>query len=226
MKRQIAIAAATAAVLVGGATAATVAWADDGADDRDRTRSSSAAGTGAAGRDTAGDRTASDAPASGRITVDRAVAAALKAVPGTVTGAEWEGPDDDGDDDRDRPVWELDVYGADKAWHDVTVDGRDGSVLSHRADDDNDDRHRRAPRSAAVSVTEAADAALKAAPGRVTSVDLEDDGGAHWDVEVTGAKGADRDVRVDAGTAAASVTADDDSHDSDDDRGGERDDRD
>ncbi len=41
-------------------------------------------------------------------------------------------------------MWELDVRGSDKKWHDVTVDAGDGKVLKTR-DDDNDDRDDHAP---------------------------------------------------------------------------------
>ncbi len=71
------------------------------------------------------------------------MAAALKSVPGTVTEAEL---DDDDDDHGGRTVWELDVHGSDKKWHDITVDATTGKVLKTREDDDNDDdRDRHAP---------------------------------------------------------------------------------
>lgn len=154
------------------------------------------------------------------ITLDEAVGTALKAVPGTVTEAEL----DDDDDDGARTVWELDVYGSDKAWHDVTVDARSGKVLSERADDDNDDRDRHAPRPSAVDLDAAVTAALGDRPGTVTSVDLDDDGddggkaAPHWDVDVTGKDGKQHELRVDAksGKATADRADDDDSDDSDD----------
>ncbi|MDK0522281.1 PepSY domain-containing protein [Streptomyces sp. ML-6] len=195
MKHRIVIAAVAAAVLVGGGAAGAVAFADDDGHDRE-VRSSSATG---------------DAPA--RVSVQDAVAAALKAVPGTVTGAEL--------DDEDRgPVWEVDVYGSDKVWHDVTVDAGNGKVLGEHTDDDGDDRDRHAPRSAAVSLDSATGAALKAAPGTVTSVDLDGDrdgrGATHWEVEVRGDDGKEHELDVDARTGK--VTADrpdDDGHDDD-----------
>lgn len=205
MKRNIAIAAVTAAVLIGGGAVTTAAFAGDD--------SSRAAGA------TSGAQ-AADSPRTGdRIDVDDAVAAALKAVPGTVTEAEL--------DDDDRDVWELDVYGPDKVWHDVTVDAHSGTVLTDREDDDNDDRDRRAARSAAVSLGAAVDAARTSVPGTVTSVDLDDDddddrgsGTPHWDVDITGKDGTGHELRVDAKTGK--VTAD--RGDRDDDRGDDRDD--
>ncbi|MFC8225583.1 PepSY domain-containing protein [Streptomyces sp. NPDC057287] len=212
MKRNIAVAAFTAAVLVGGGLATTAAFADSGSsgqDDRTATADRSAGNTGAARNAT-----------TGRVAVDEAVGVALKAVPGTVTEAER----DDDDDDRAGTVWELDVYGSDKVWHDVTVDAASGKVLSDREDDDNDDRDRHAPRSAAVSLDAAVKAALGAQPGTVTSVDLDDDdddhtsGALRWDVDVTGKDGKQHELHVDAKSGKVTVDHDDDNDgDGDDD---------
>ncbi|MGW1317781.1 PepSY domain-containing protein [Streptomyces sp. NPDC002426] len=213
MKRNTAIAALTAAVLVGGGLATTAAFADsDGTRTDDRTAS---AGT-AAGQTGAGQAVTEKTGKAGRTTVDEAVGAALKAVPGTVTEAEL----DDDDDDGGRTVWELDVYGADKVWHDVTVDAGSGKVLSDREDDDNGDRDRHAPRSAAVSLDAALKAALGAQPGTVTSVDLDDDddgrrGAQRWDVDITGKDGKQHELRVDAKSGKVTVDHDDDSDDRD-----------
>ncbi|MFE4688451.1 PepSY domain-containing protein [Streptomyces sp. NPDC056749] len=212
MKRNIAIATLTAAVLVGGGLVTTAAFADSDSGAKD-------------GRTASADRAAGDtAPAgntgtTGRVGVDEAVAAALKAVPGTVTEAERD------DDDDARTVWELDVYGSDKVWHDVTVDAGSGKVLSDREDDDNDDRDRHAPRSATVSLDAAVKAALGAQPGTVTSVDLDDDGdddrrerAPHWDVDVTGKDGKQHELHVDAKSGKVTVDHDDDDgNDGDDD---------
>ncbi|MET8880090.1 PepSY domain-containing protein [Streptomyces rubiginosohelvolus] len=246
MKRNVTIAAITAAVLIGGTTAATVAFADsDG--DRDRTSTRSASTVSLADdrddkddKDDKDDRTddASDdraddrAPAatkSAGISLDQAVAAALKSVPGTVTGAELDRDDDDHDG---RAVWELDVRGSDKKWHDVTVDAGNGKVLKTR-DDDNDDRDDHAPRSSAVTLNEAAAAALKTAPGTITSIDLDDDDDddkgsrsnvLRWDVDVAGKDGKQHELRVDAKTGKVTVDRDDDGDDRDD-QGDDRDDR-
>ncbi|WNF29638.1 PepSY domain-containing protein [Streptomyces sp. C11-1] len=223
MKRNATIAAITAAVLIGGTAAATVAFADD---DGDRTPTRSAGMVNSA--DAPDDR-APAAKESARITLDQAVAAALKSVPGTVTEAELD--DDDDDDHNGRTVWELDVHGSDKKWHDVTVDATTGKVLKTRQDDDNDDRDRHAPRSAPVTLNAAADAALKTAPGRITSIDLDDDDAdddgrrgnvLRWDVDITGKDGKQHELRVDAKTGKVTVDRDDDDRDS---RGGDADDR-
>ncbi|WP_432149690.1 PepSY domain-containing protein [Streptomyces sp. bgisy029] len=238
MKRNVTIAAVTAAVLIGGSAAATVAFADsDG--DRDRTSTRSAGTVSLADeRDDRDDRTddASDdrsddrAPAAAKsagISLDQAVAAALKSVPGTVTQAELDRDDDDHDG---RTVWELDVRGSDKKWHDVTVDADNGKVLKSREDDDNDDRDDHAPRSSTVTLKQAADAALKTAPGTITSIDLDDDDDddgkgskgnvLRWDVDIAGKDGKQHELKVDAKTAEVTVDRDDDG---DDDRDGDDD---
>ncbi|MEU0356102.1 PepSY domain-containing protein [Streptomyces cyaneofuscatus] len=231
MKRNVTIAAVTAAVLIGGTAAATVAFADsDG--DRDRT-SSSSVGTASladdrddrtddASDDRSDDRTPAAAKSAG-ISLDQAVAAALKSVPGTVTQAEL---DRDDDDHNGRTVWELDVRGSDKKWHDVTVDADNGKVLKTR-DDDNDDRDDHAPRSSAVTLDDAAAAALKTAPGTITSIDLDDDDDddkgskgnvLRWDVDIAGKDGKQHELKVDAKTAKVTVDRDDDGDDDRDDR--------
>ncbi|MEU8739814.1 PepSY domain-containing protein [Streptomyces halstedii] len=199
MKRTIALTAVAAAVLVGGGIATTAAFAHDDGDDRRPDRVSRSAD-----RHTGETRSPGD-----RVTLDEAVAAALKAVPGTVTEVEL-----DDDDHGARLVWELDVYGKDTVRHDVTVDAGTGEVLSTRDDDDNDndDRDRHAARSAAVSLDSAVAAALKAEPGTVTSAELDDDDHGHlyWEIDVTGKDGRYHELRVDAETAAVSVDRDDD----------------
>ncbi|MFI8433072.1 PepSY domain-containing protein [Streptomyces sp. NPDC079020] len=224
MKRNITIAAVTAAVLIGGGAAATMAFADD-----DNGRGSGSTGTsgGTAPKTiTTGEDGAQAAPQDERrVSLDEAIAAALKSVPGTVTEAEL---DDDGDED-DRDVWELDVFGADKVWHDVTVDARNSTVLTDR-DDDNDDRDRHAPRSASVPLDSAVQSALRTAPGSVTSVELDDDdddngrgGVLRWDIDITGKDGRHHELHVDAKSGKVTVDRDDDG---DDGRGDDRDDRD
>ncbi|MGW3441334.1 PepSY domain-containing protein [Streptomyces bacillaris] len=236
MKRNATIAAITAAVLIGGTAAATVAFADDDGDRRPATTTQQPTTTGQDTDDRNDDRNDDRSPATGTgagttaITLDQAVAAALKSVPGTVTEAEL---DDDDDDHGGRTVWELDVHGSDKKWHDVTVDATTGKVLKTRQDDDNDDRDRHAPRSAPVTLNAAADAALKTAPGRITSIDLDDDDDdddgrrgnvLRWDVDITGKDGKHHELKVDAKTGKVTVDRDDDDRDDADDRNDDRDD--
>lgn len=204
MKRKIVIAAVTAAVLVGGTAATAAALTGDdshGSDARTTGKSSTASSVAA------------------RVTVGDAVKAAVRAVPGTVTEAEL-------DDEDGRLVWELDVYGSDKAWHDVTVDPGNGKVLGKHVDHD-DDRDRHAPRKTSVTLDEAVGAALGSAPGTVTSIELDDHDGrsgraAHWEVDVRGKDGREHERNVDAKTAKVTVDRSDDGHGDDD--GDERDD--
>ncbi|MFJ8393778.1 PepSY domain-containing protein [Streptomyces sp. NPDC094144] len=197
MQRKIVIAAVTAAVLIGGGAATAVALADDDGHDS------------AARNSTAGGTTA-------RTTVGEAVTAAVAAVPGTVTEAEL-------DEEDGRLVWELDVYGSDRSWHDVTVDPGSGKVTGKHVDTDDDgDRH--APRATAVTLDEAVRAALGSAPGTVTSVELEDHDGrggraARWEVGVRGEDGAEHERNVDAKTAKVTVDRPDGDHGDDGDDG-------
>ncbi|MFJ3529602.1 PepSY domain-containing protein [Streptomyces sp. NPDC090132] len=199
MKRKIVIATVTAAVLVGGGAATAVALAGSG----------SASGTsGTSGTSSTASRD------SARVTVGDAAGAAVRAVPGTVTEAEL-------DDEDGRLVWELDVYGSDRAWHDVTVDPGSGKVIGKHVDDDGD---RHAPRRTAVTLDEAVRAALGSAPGTVTSVELEDHDGrggraVHWEVDIRGKDGAEHERNVDAKTAKVTVDRPDSDHgdDGDDD---------
>ncbi|WP_030260022.1 PepSY domain-containing protein, partial [Streptomyces violens] len=65
---------------------------------------------------------------------DKAIAKALKAVPGTVVSY--------GLDDNDRngsTVWEVDVLGKDHKSHDVTIDAASGKVLNQHVDQDDHD---------------------------------------------------------------------------------------
>ncbi|MFJ2703012.1 PepSY domain-containing protein [Streptomyces sp. NPDC087428] len=194
MKRKIVIAAVTAAVLVGGGTATAVALA---------------------GGESHGpaDRSSTASDGSARVTVGDAARAAVGAVPGTVTEAEL-------DDEDGRLVWELEVYGSDKSWHDVTVDPGNGKVLGQHVDHD-DDSDRRAPRETSVTLDEAAGAALRSVPGTVTSVELEDHDGrsgraVHWEVDVRGEDGGKHERDVDAKTAKVTVDRSDDGRGHDD----------
>lgn len=112
----------------------------------------------------------------------------------------------------------------------MTVDAGNGKVLKTR-DDDNDDRDRHAPRSSAVTLNQAADAALRTAPGSITSIDLDDDDDddrrgnvLRWDIDITGKDGKQHELRVDAKTGKVTVDHDDDGDDDRDDRADDRDD--
>ncbi|MFI6947601.1 PepSY domain-containing protein [Streptomyces sp. NPDC050422] len=180
--------AAVTAAVLVGGGTATAVAFADDHDSRD-------AGSGAAARVSAGD----------------AASSAVRAVPGTVTEAEL-------DDEDGALVWELDVYGSDKVWHDVTVDAGSGKVLGKHTSDDNDDRDRHAPRSAPVTLDAAVAAALRASPGTVTSVELDGHHGeaVRWEVDVRGKDGRAHELNVDAKSAAATVDRSDDGRGSDD----------
>ncbi|WP_406145891.1 PepSY domain-containing protein [Streptomyces sp. NBC_01012] len=177
MQRNIAVVALTAAVLIGGLAGCNDGNGGDNDNDSGRGDSAPVPVT------------------SDSVTVDDAVAAALKAVPGRVTEAELE-------NDANTLVWKLDVYGSDKVWHDVKIDADDAKVLSDRGDANN---RRPVPGSSSVSVIDAVEAARKAQPGTVTSVDLDaDENTLVWDVVVKGKDGGNHELDVDAQTAEVS----------------------
>lgn len=187
MQRNIAVIAVAAAVLIGGGAAAAAAFTDN---------ESSGGNSSSSRKDSAPVAVTGDS-----VTVDDAVAAALKAVPGRVIEAELD------DDDSKGLVWEIDVYGSDKVWHDVKVDADNAKVLSERGDADN---RRPVPGSDRVSVIAAVDAARGTEPGTVTSVDLDgDDGTLVWDVDIAGKDGRNHELDVDARTADVSGSKDD-----------------
>ncbi|WP_134653730.1 PepSY domain-containing protein [Streptomyces sp. H23] len=239
MKRNIVIAAVTAAALIGGGTATALATTgDDDGDATPRTdvsRSDVSVSDDGGVRDEADDRDDDDArAASAKVTAADAIAAALADTPGTAVSAELDDEDDDGDDRRERAAWEVDILAGDGTWHTVWVDPAGGKVLGSERDDDEDDTAevRAALKGAPVDAAEAAKAT--AGHGTVTSVELDEDG--HygdgkpaWEVETHTSGKGERDWRVDPKTGK--VTADrshdsgasrdsddsDDSHDSDDD---------
>jgi len=214
MKRNIVIAAVTAAALIGGGTASALAVSGDGAAD--------GAGAGTArqaadvkvsddnardddARDDDADATDDDSEraASAKVTAADAIASALKQSPGTAVSAELD--DQDGDD-KGPAAWEVDVLAADNAWHSVRVDPTSGKFLgSHSERDDDTGQVRAALKGSSVTAAEAAKAA--AGQGTVTSVDLDEDGTAKgWDVETHSSGKAEQEWNVDL--KSGKVTAD------------------
>ncbi|CNF52771.1 Peptidase propeptide and YPEB domain [Mycobacterium tuberculosis] len=191
--RGLLVTVVAAGVLAGGGATAAVAAHDDGP----APRATPAAGDEPASRATpAGERHDDGAPKTA-VSLARAADAALKAVPGTVAEIEL-------DDEHGRTAWEVEVVAGNGDRRDVTVDAGDGRVLKNRADDRDDDDDDRgdaaALRGAKVTAPAAADAALRAVPGRVTSADFETEHGrAVWEVDVAGEDGAEHEVTVDAG---------------------------
>lgn len=229
MKRNIVIAAVTAAALIGGGTATALATTGD--DDRgtapraDVSVSDDDGGVRDEAEDRDDDRRDDAGAASAKVTAAEAVASALADTPGTAVSAELDDEDDDGDDSgdgdgndhRERAAWEVDVLSGDGTWHSLRIDPVTGKVLGSEQEDDEDDtaEARTALKGASVDAAEAAKAA--AGHGTVTSVELDEDGDRGdgkpaWEVETHGSGKGEQDWRVDPKTGK--VTADR-SHDSD-----------
>ncbi|NEB07718.1 PepSY domain-containing protein [Streptomyces coelicoflavus] len=233
MKRNIVIAAVTAAALVGGGTATALATTGD--DDRGTAPRADVSVSDDGGVRNEADDRADDAArdddaaraASAKVTAADAVAAALADTPGTAVSAELDDEDDGdddgddsddgGDDGRERAAWEVDVLSGDGTWHSVRVDPATGKVLGSEKDDEDDTAEVRAALKG-TSVDAALAAKAAAGHGTVTSVELDEDG--HygdgkpaWEVETHTSGKGEQDWRVDPKTGE--VTADR-SHDSDD----------
>ncbi|MFI5628043.1 PepSY domain-containing protein [Streptomyces sp. NPDC051664] len=140
MKHRIAIAAVTAAVLIGGGTAAAAAFADDsGQDSHDSAkvlgRHTSDDNNRVLGKHASDDNNSDDRglhtsrPAS--VTRAAAMDAALRSAPGTVTSIEL----DDADRSGGAPHWEVEINGKDGRHHEVNVDARTAAVTPHHSDD-------------------------------------------------------------------------------------------
>jgi len=233
MKRHLIIATAAAAALVAGGTVTAVAVSNDAGSAptasggqlpaQTTSHDAGAQATGTAqvqdGRssirlsddDTNNQEDLREAKAA-KVTAPDAAAAALKAVPGTVTGLDL-------DTDRRGLVWEADVLGKDGKWHEITLDAGDARVLNQHIDQDEDDDAQE--RAAAENAgTDAAAAARSAAShGTVTSVDLDDDhrGKAVWEVETTTKNGKEHKLLVDPQSGNVTAAPADDSDDDDND---------
>ncbi|MEU8684875.1 PepSY domain-containing protein [Streptomyces sp. NPDC048611] len=230
MKRQLIIATAAAAALVAGGTVTAMAVSGDGSGSA---RSGSPVSAQPAAHDAAapsgttqvqdsrssirmpdddGQEDAREARAA-KVSAPDAAAAALKAVPGTVTGLDL---------DTDRPglVWEADVLGKDGKWHEVTLDAGTARVLNQHVDQDEDDDDADERATARDARTDAATAARTAAShGTVTSLELDDDHRSKaWEVETVTNDGKEHKLLVDTqsgnlDTAPAQDTDDDDNDD-------------
>lgn len=220
MRRNIVIAAVTAAALIGGGTATALATTgDDGRSATPRADVSVSDDGGVRDEsddrddDSADDRGDAARASSAKVTAADAIAAALRDTPGTAVSADLDDEDDDADDDGDdrgeRAAWEVDVLSGDGTWHSVRIDPASGKVLGSHKDTDEDDtaEERAALEGTSVSAAEAARAA--AGKSTVTSVDLDDDGDdgpAAWEVETRADGKGEQDWRVDLKTGK--VTAD------------------
>ncbi|WP_329146357.1 PepSY domain-containing protein [Streptomyces sp. NBC_01456] len=234
MKRHLIIATAAAAALIaGGTVTAVAAGGDSGSGAAQSAAQPTARQAGASGQGSAqvqdgrSSISATDDDADGRedlreakaakVTAPDAAAAALKAVPGTVTALDL-------DSDRSGPVWEADVLSKDGTQHEVTLDAGTARVLKQhtdRGDDDDRGRERAALKDARTTAAEAARTAASRAT--VTSVELDDDHGtrAVWEVETVTKDGTERTLLVDPQSGKASAAPqdsdDDDNNDGSDD---------
>ncbi|MEW2403253.1 PepSY domain-containing protein [Streptomyces sp. NPDC046862] len=226
MKRNIVIATITAAALVGGGTATALAVSGDDeapaqrssvqvrdGNDRDDADDAADDKSDKSDRNEKSDKAEDAAEAkAAKVTAADAITAALKEKSGTAVVADL-------DSEGTNLVWEVDVLASGNTWHTVQIDPGTGKVLgSHteKEDAEDADQARAALKGSSVSAAEAAEAA--AAKGTVTSVELDDEGsGRGWDVDTTGADGAESEWNVSLTTAK--VVADrsaDDQGDSDD----------
>ncbi|MFD5732595.1 PepSY domain-containing protein [Streptomyces sioyaensis] len=225
MKRHLIIATAAAAALIAGGTVTAVAANSDSASgsaqsSAQQTARHTAASTAQVRDGRSSIPMADDADDQGdlreanaaKVTAPDAAAAALKAVPGTVTALDL---------DADRPglVWDAEVLGKDGKQHELTLDAGTARVLNQHLDrGDEDDRAQQ--RAAQNARTTAADAARTAAPhGTVTSVELDDDHGAKatWEVETITKDGKQHTFLVDpqSGKPSATPSQDNDNDDND-----------
>lgn len=205
--RRLLVALVAAGVVAGGGATAFAAANAGGQDGGQGAGQVAPAGAGPAVAESPS-ATPSGEPSGGPVTVLDAAAAALKAAPGEIDEIEL----DDG-------VWEVEILADNGRWRDLKVDAGSGKVLSDRADDDDDDDDAAALRKAKLTASDAAEAALKAAPGTVTAVEFdEDDGRLVWEVEVKGEDGNERELEVNASSGKVAFDDDDDDDGDDDDR--------
>jgi uncharacterized membrane protein YkoI len=213
MKRNIVIAAVTAAALIGGGTATALAiTGDDGGAARQADARLSDDGVrddDAAQDDDGRDDDAARVSSAG-VTAPDAIASALRHTPGTAVSAELDDEDDGG-----KVVWKVDVLSGGETWHSVRVDPGSGKVLgSHAEQEDDTAQVRGALKGASVTAAEAADAV--AGKGKVTSVDLDEDGRSKsWEVESYGSGKGEQDWRVDLKTGKVTADRSDVSDDAD-----------
>ncbi|BDM72198.1 hypothetical protein HEK616_56850 [Streptomyces nigrescens] len=202
MKRHLVIATAAAAALLAGGTVTAVAVSGSGSG------STTPAAAPAAGHERQDTEDLREAGAA-RVTAPQAAAAALKAVPGKVSGLDL---------DRDRPglVWDADVLGRDGKWHEVTLDARTARVLKQHVDHEDDDDHAGERSALNNARTDAATAARKAAAehGTVTSVELDDDHRAKavWEVETVTKDGTEHKLLIDPQTGTLNTAPTHDDH--------------
>ncbi|WP_369193668.1 PepSY domain-containing protein [Streptomyces djakartensis] len=211
MKRNIVIAAVTAAALIGGGTATALATTGD--DEGPARQAANTRMSDDDGRDDRDDRDDAEQVADADVTAAEAIASALKHTSGTAVSAELDDEDDSG-----KAVWQVDVLSGDDTWRTVSVDPSSGKVLGAQKDDEDDTAQVRAAlKGSSVTAVEAAKAA--AGKGVVTSVDLDDDGkGKAWEAETRERGGAEQDWKIGLDTAKLTADHSDTQDDTDDDQ--------
>ncbi|MFE4259488.1 PepSY domain-containing protein [Streptomyces sp. NPDC056883] len=142
------------------------------------------------------------------VTAEAAAAAALKASPGVIESL-----------DRDGAVWHVDVVSKDGTHVELEVDAVSGGVTKENQDDEQKADDYASLLAAKVTAEQAMKTALAAHPGKVWSVEWDDDDdngrAATWNVEVKTADGKTQNVHVD--TATAKVVSSDSDGDGNDD---------
>ncbi|WP_411086247.1 PepSY domain-containing protein [Streptomyces sp. 061-3] len=128
MKHRIAIAAVTAAVLIGGGTATAAAFAEDSG--RDSHDSAKVLGNHTSD-DNNNDHRDLQTPRPAQVTRSAAMDAALRSAPGTVTSIEL----DDADRSGEAQHWEVEINGKDGRHHELNVDARTAEVTPDHSDD-------------------------------------------------------------------------------------------
>ncbi|MFD6886201.1 PepSY domain-containing protein [Streptomyces sp. NPDC059957] len=142
------------------------------------------------------------------VTAEAAAAAALKANPGVIESL-----------DRDGAIWHVDVVSKDGTHSELEVDAVSGSVTKENQDDDQKADDYASLLAAKVTAEQAMKTAVAAHPGKVWSVewDEDDDGNgraATWNVEVKTTDGKTQNVHVDTATAKV-VSSESDNDDGD-----------
>lgn len=133
--------------------------------------------------------------ARAEITAEAAAAAALKAYPGVIESL-----------DRDGAVWHVDVISKDGTHAELEVDAASGGVTKETQDDEQKADEYANLLAAKVTAEQSIKAALDSHPGKVWSVQWDDDDddkgrAAYWNVEVKTTDGKTQNVHVDTATA-------------------------
>ncbi|MEV7725860.1 PepSY domain-containing protein [Streptomyces sp. NPDC087917] len=140
-----------------------------------------------------GTRPASAAAARADVDAAGAAAAALKKYPGFVESL-----------DKDGSVWHVDVIGKNGKAHSEVEVSAAGAVTRSDSDTEQDGNEYKTLLAAKVDAAKAMKAALAATPGKVWSLDWDNDNdngvADYWSVEIKSSDGSTKNVGVDAKT--------------------------